>query len=332
MTETCLLEVVHGSRLYGTVHAESDLDITTVWLPSAQDVLLGETDWTIKDTNGHRPNTKNDVDHERMDLLRFVRSLADGQAPLIELLFAPEENHRVPAHPVFATLVDNLDLAVPCKPARFLTYMEAQAPSFGIRSPRTEVAEKAAAHLERLESALDVLKIADVADELVKALGSRFVSVGTSKTSQPMLFLCGKALAFGAAARLAADAARRIADQPSMAVGETEKDWKSVYHALRFAHEAIEFYTEGHIEFPRKDAARLMAVKTGVVPEDEVADEMRRLLDVVPRAAQASGLRDVADVDFLNDCVASVYARRVGSHFFPELSLDAFVPPAKRGL
>jgi hypothetical protein len=331
MTETCLLEVVHGSRLYGTVHAESDLDITTVWLPSAQDVLLGETDWTIKDTNGHRRNTKNDIDHEQMDLLRFVRSLADGQAPLIELLFAPEENHRVPAHPVFATLVDNLDLVVPCKPARFLTYMEAQAPSFGIRSPRTEVAERAAAHLERLDAALDVLRVEDVAEDLVKTLASRFVSVGMSKTSTPMLYLCGKALAFGAAARLAANAARRIAEQPATDVFETEKDWKPVYHALRFAHEAIEFYTEGRIKFPRKDAARLMAVRAGRVPEDEVADEMAFLLDAVPRAAQASGLRDVADMNFLNECVASIYAQKVGSHFFPELSLDAFVPTAKRG-
>lgn len=336
MTETCLLEIVHGSRLYGTVHGDSDLDLKSVWLPSAQDILLGATDWTINDTNGHRANTRDDVDHERMDLLKFSRLLAAGQPSCIEMLFAPEDNHRVSAHPVFATFGDNLDLSVPCKPNRFLTYIEAQAPAFGVRSARAEVAERAAQHLEALGLNLDDLTVGEVADRLVSALGSRFVTTGMSKPSpagsrQPLLYLCGKALAFGARARLAADAARRISEQPdAVTVATAEKDWTSVYHAVRFGYEALEFYRTGYIEFPRPGVPRLMDIRFGRVPEDEVADEMRMLLEAVPRAADDSSLRKDADVEFLNECVMTVYGEKVATRFMPEVPLDAFVASGKR--
>lgn len=335
MTETCLLEIVHGSRLYGTVHTESDLDIKSVWSPSAHDILVGRTDWSLNDTNGHRPNTKDDVDHERMDLLKFVRSLADGQAPLIEMLFAPEANHRVPAHPVIAMLVENIDLVVPCKPSRFLTYAEQAAPLFGVRSPRTEVAERVAIRLERLGPALESLKVSDVAELIVGELPSRFVSVGASKQEaggQPLLFVCGKAYSFGASGKLVADAARRIADRPCVVEEGKEKDWVSIYHAVRFGAEALEFFEQGRIEFPRRDVSRLMDVRAGVVPDDEIADELRHLLDAVPRAATSSGLREAVDVEFLEQCVASVYAQKIRSAHCMDLSLDAFVSAEKPDL
>lgn len=337
MSETCLLEVVHGSRLYGTVHAESDLDLKSVWLPSARDVLLGETDWTINNTNGHRRNTKDDVDHERMDLLKFVRSLSEGHVPFIEVLLAPESAQRVAPHPVVRMLADNIELVVPNKPSLFLTYIEAQAPSFAVKSPRAEVAAAAANYLEGLGADLDRLQVADVAEGLLSSVISKFVSTGVSKTapvgeSHRLLFVCGKAFSFGASARSAAEGARRVAGPAAPARTSAKKDWKSVYHALRFAHEAVEFYTTGHIGFPRPDVPRLMDVRAGRVPDDEIADEMYSLLREVPRAAAGSGLRDAVDVDFLLECVASVYADKVRAEFFQNVALEPFVFATNRGL
>jgi predicted nucleotidyltransferase len=70
--------VVHGSTLFGTSDAESDVDVKSVWLPSPRDILLGRTDWTVFEGDQSRRNAPGDLDHEQHDIIRYLKLVASG--------------------------------------------------------------------------------------------------------------------------------------------------------------------------------------------------------------------------------------------------------------
>jgi hypothetical protein len=88
-------------------------------------------------------------------------------------------------------------------------------------------------------------------------------------------------------------------------------DWKALSHAVRVANEALELLSTANVTFPLPNAAHILDIKRGLLPYDEVANEIERLLVEVESASESSTLRDEADQAFIDNLVQREYKQSV---------------------
>jgi predicted RNase H-like nuclease len=89
-------------------------------------------------------------------------------------------------------------------------------------------------------------------------------------------------------------------------------DWKALSHAVRVGREAVELFETGAIVFPLRCADRLLQIKRGVLPYQDVATEIETLLEEVEAAAAHSRLPREPRLDLMEEIVASAYRKRIG--------------------
>lgn len=334
MSAYCFAHVMHGSRLFGTSHKDSDVDMKSVWIPSSDDILLGEVNWTSNDTRDHRPNTRDDVDHEQHDLLRFLNLLAAGQPMAIEMLFVPDDLHLSEPHPSWYAIRSNAHVVIPRASGKFMGYIEDQAIGFGVKGERFAAASRALEMLENLGQGAG-RNIGAIAASLVNEVRSPHVQIVPTKDRDghdlPVLRICNRSVPFGDKITQATKMARSVVDSygdraRKLAEGNF-RDWRSLSHAMRLAGEALELYSTGSITFPRPDAEYLLAIKQARVAAERISTDIGDLMEKVTHAVAASDLPDVADRELLNSFVVDVYGEQVRRDRSPEdkSELEAFM-------
>ena len=80
---------------------------------------------------------------------------------------------------------------------------------------------------------------------------------------------------------------------------------------MRVANEALELLATANVTFPLPNAAHILEIKRGLLPYDDVASEIERLLEEVERASEVSALRDEADQGFIDTLVSRVHKESV---------------------
>jgi len=323
MDARLVASILHGSHLFGTATEDSDTDYKSVWIPAPRDILLGRVGWSSNDdgtSDSSRPNTKDDVDDERHDLLRFINLLVTGQPMALEMLFAPRRFHRAEPHPAWAALEANPERVLSRESGKFLGYCRRQALAYGLKGERVEAAEKAVAALRQAADAFGPKdKLGPHIDAVIAAVGSEHVH------EEPRTMATGRVIRhLRVASKMAAETvpleeAIAIAEGVVADYGERArrsrdaagKDWKALSHALRIGYEAMELFSEGHITLPRPEAAHLLDVKRGRIDPEEVGKEIVALLGDVEKAASRSGLPDTADIPFLEGVVVQAHAEAV---------------------
>ena len=321
MPQNFLVRVTHGSHLFGTNTETSDMDIKSVVQPSVEEILLGKVNWSkAVGADDTRANTKDDVDDERHDLLRYMQMLTNGQPMALEILFAPDHFHIGDTHPVWRELQANSDRLISRKSQKFLGYCRQQAMSHGLKGERLDAAEKVQRILDRLVKDEGPRKILGAYLHMIVAeVKSPHVSEVFRKTVDGKELSHLKISNKLAAATIELKDAKDICDnvvqnygrRARMAQEGQGKDWKALSHALRIGYEALELFERSFITFPRPEAGYLLAVKQGKVDPDVVGNEIEDLLYKVEEASENSSLPEEADVDFMNEMVIKNYGEAV---------------------
>jgi hypothetical protein len=315
MSAVCIARVVHGSTLFGTSDAESDVDVKSVWLPSPRDILLGRTDWTVFEGDQSRRNAPGDLDHEQHDIIRYLKLVASGHPVPVEMLFAPDFAHQEEPHEIWRKLTELAPLIVPSSVSKFMGFIEEQSAGFGVGGARITAVRAAMETLEAAKIRHPKATVGDVAQEVVDAAGSPHVRIDVRADGSRFLLIAGRSIIFenkaSAAHKLAwmliesFDAkARKLAD------GD-RKNWKAVSHAIRIAEEALELSTSGSITLPRPNAEELLAIKHGRVPVADIAARIEYLIPAVGKAERTSPLNAVPDEEAMEDFVVETYGHQV---------------------
>jgi predicted nucleotidyltransferase len=104
-----LYQVVSGSQLYGTTTPESDVDYSSVFMPTAYDLFsLQKCDYindSTKSSSEERRNTVEDVDNQKYSLQRFMHLVLHGNPNLLEILFC---KNPLIEDPVFTPIKENV--------------------------------------------------------------------------------------------------------------------------------------------------------------------------------------------------------------------------------
>jgi hypothetical protein len=126
---------------------------------------------------------------------------------------------------------------------------------------------------------------------------------------------CNRKVSFGNTIKAAHEIFSRIYDnygkRAKLAQSNEGIDWKALSHAVRVANEALELLSTANVTFPLPNAAHILEIKRGLLPYDDVASEIEKLLEDVERASEVSTLRDEADQSFIDALVSRVHKQAV---------------------
>lgn len=319
-----IVNIKFGSHLYGTTTPASDLDFKSVYIPSARDILLQRVKGSINSARQKAEKEKNlpgEVEEESYSLQRYLELAAQGQTVALDILFAPEWSMTEPPAPEWQEIVNNRHRILTKRSAAFIGYCRQQANKYGIKGSRVAAARKALSLLDKLVmdhgttrklgefDTVIAAEIADVEHMLV-------VDIPLASGQEIRHWdVCGRKLPYTSSIKNARDITQRLVDEYGQRALQAESqqgvDWKALSHAVRVGTQAIEVLQTGHVTFPLPNAARVLAIKTGQIPYQEVSTEIEGLLERVEAEAQRSSLPATPDMDWINDFVTRIYREAV---------------------
>lgn len=320
-----IMATAFGSHLYGTDTPASDRDWKAVRIPSAREILLQRVVPTITDhtkSDGTAKNTAGDVDRETWALHQFFKLVSEGQTVAMDALFSPPSAWVQAPHPIWCEVVAYRHRLVSSKAASFLGYCRQQANKYGIKGSRMAAAEMVAELLSFLHREHPGAKLGDVSSLIEPRLrfaGAEhiaFVDIPTpSGGTIRHLEVCGRKTPYTASLKSAAEVFARLFDQygerARAAKSNKGVDWKALSHAVRVGRQALELLATGFVTFPRPEATRLVAIKTGTLPYTQVAEEIEGLLVEVEEAARCSPLPAEPDHAFMEELTVRAYRSAV---------------------
>lgn len=315
-----LVTMRFGSHLYGTDTPASDIDLKSVHLPDATSILLGRVKAVITDNtkaDKSARNTAEDVDRESFTLQRFLGLVAEGQTVALDMLFAPEWALQGEPHPIWREIQANRHRLLTRRYAAFVGYCRTQANRYGIRGSRVAAARAAteflASALEDHGSTAKLGIVAPYVEEMTAEMEHMELEDRPQQHGQTIRHwsVCNKMMPYTASIKSAHETmAKLVAEYGHRALAAERNegvDWKAVSHAVRIATQAIELLQTGNVVFPRPDAERLKAIKSGAVAYREVAEEIDALLPAVVAAAEASTLPEKADAEWIDALVLAAH-------------------------
>jgi hypothetical protein len=320
--EKIIVRIEFGSHLYGTSTLSSDRDYKSVYVPCASDILLQR----VKGSLGHKvkrfegdKNAPEDTDDELYSLQRYLGLLSEGQTVTIDMLFTP---YPLITSPLWEEIRANKDLLLTKRSAAFVGYCRTQANKYGIKGSRVAAAKEAMdlfkAQLDRLGT---TAKIREIGNCLLPLVGEHTQIVDFETTqghTERFIECCNRKVSFGNTIKAAFEIYSRIYDsygkRAKLAQTNEGIDWKALSHAVRVANEALELLATANVTFPLPNATHILEIKRGLLPYDDVANEIEKLLEEVERASEVSTLRDEADQDFIDALVCREHRKSVRDH------------------
>lgn len=319
-----IVEMRFGSHLYGTSTPSSDLDIKSVHIPDARDILLQRVKPVIShNTKDDRTakNTADDTDHESYSIQKYLTLAAEGQTVALDMLFAPDFAFMREPDPLWREIQANRGRLLTRRYSSFVGYCRQQANKYGIKGSRMAAARAAVGMLAVQMDALGTTaKLEEIDAELVQ-LAAAHEHVSLIDIESPgdrmvrHLEVCNRKAPYTATIKNAHAVYKSLFDEYGKRALAAERnegvDWKALSHAVRIGRQAIEVLETANVVFPRPDAAHLLAVKTGQLPYDAVADEIERLLAEIEIASERSSLPEAPDREWIDGFVAEVHRQTV---------------------
>jgi hypothetical protein len=302
-----IVKMKFGSHLYGTDTPNSDTDYKGVFMPSADQVLLGRIPKSINEQTKRGSETKNtadDVDTEIYSLHYFIHLACEGETVALDMLHAPS-NMILEDSCTWRRIVDNRQKFYTRNLKAFIGYARRQAAKYGIKGSRLNDALRVVECL----SNYGLKRICDIWDTLPE--GEHIAKHPPNENNERMYEVCGRKVGERATIEYAHDIFKKFAD----AYGERAKqaarnegiDWKAVSHTFRAAYQVKEILTEGKITFPLREADFLRNVKGGMYDyQTEIAPKLDSLMDEVEVLSAESTLPIKPDREFWDSFICNV--------------------------
>lgn len=322
-----IVSIKFGSHLYGTSTPSSDIDIKSVHVPDARDIVLQRVQETISDKREKGFGEKNlpgELDDESVSLQRFLDLASAGKTVALDMLFAPEWAMLEPPEVEWNVIVANRRRLLTREAGSFINYCRQQANKYGIKGSRMAAARLALRTVsDLLERNLPSSRLAQFGEEIERATcGVEHLSIvdipnSANGETQRHWEVCGRKLPYAASIKNVHDILGHLVDEYGKRAlqAETEQgiNWKALSHAVRIGTQALELLSTGHITFPVPNAEHILAIKTGRLPYRMVATEIENLLVRVETASTVSSLSEKADREWIDDFVFRTYANEVAS-------------------
>jgi hypothetical protein len=290
-----------GSRLYGTDTDDSDTDFISVYLPTFDQLIVGDYPDEIN-LNTSSPELKNlpsDTDHTVYSIHRFLQLCIEGKQQAIDLLYG-NPNKLLQTSLIWDSLLSLRHMFVSKDLIKIIDFLNRQISCYGNRDDKG--LSKIHSKIEDLLSSYDKdTKIYEIAHELHVDRNAYFVTNmnktldivewSTVKTCTKNVFyrICGKSFEVSLTLGNLSKAVNLMVLKSTVAYIRTKQNinWKEVCHALRIGYQTRYILTERGFTYPLPETDFLMQAKQGklnfinqVQPElEKLVSEIRYLLD-----------------------------------------------------
>jgi len=294
-----IVKMKFGSHLYGTDTENSDIDYKGVFLPSREEILLGDIPKCKSFTTGNYEdkNSPSDLDEEIYSLHYFIKLACGGQTVAMDMLHAPEE-FLIETSKIWQAIVRHKNKFYTKNLNSFVSYARRQASKYGIKGSRLNAVSRV---LSLLKLNDPKLKLRNIWDQLPRI--EHCYETGVDPNGLRQFQICGKILQESSSIGYVIPILEKFYDdyghRAKLAAENKNIDWKAISHALRAALQTKEIMTQGTISFPLKDAPFLMKVKAGKLDyTTEVAPVLESLMDEVEKLVSHSDLPEKVDIDY----------------------------------
>jgi hypothetical protein len=294
-----IVKMKFGSHLYGTDTENSDIDYKGVFLPSREEILLGNIPKCRSFTTGNceDKNRPGDVDEEIYSLHYFIELACDGQTVAMDMLHAPEA-FLIETSEIWEAIVGQKNKFYTKSLNSFVSYARRQASKYGIKGSRLHAASQV---LTLLKSNDPKSKLRNIWDQLPRI--EHCYETGVDPNGLRLYQICGKIFQESSSIGYVIPILEKFYDdyghRAKLAAENKNIDWKAISHALRAAIQTKEIMTQETITFPLKDAPFLMKVKAGKLDyTSEVAPVLESLMDEVEKLVSQSDLPEKVDIDY----------------------------------
>lgn len=309
-----IVEMVFGSKVYGTSTPESDTDYKGVAIPSGKDIVLQKTFSSINTSTGNdsSKNTKDDVDREIYSLHYYLKLLAEGQTGAIDMLFTPKE-YIIQTSPTWERIVNNKDAILNKNMTSFVGYCKGQAAKYSLKGEYLEALElvlgyygkvsnqsRVSQHIPPIHQQIKVVTIYNkttLVDDYYIQVGPKTKVPFSAKVQTLLQTYQEQYEQYGARAHAA----------------KTNQglDLKALYHACRIVDEGIELLKTGNITFPRPNARFLLDIREGKVPFETISIYIDEGLKELTSLKETSKLRNEPDRKYIEEFILSEYVEQV---------------------
>lgn len=314
-----ILEIVHGSHLYGTSTPESDEDFVGVFLPPADYVFglksVEEVDLGFKDKGDDGKNTAAAVDRKLYEFRKFLRLCLDNNPNILEVLFVNDEN-IIHVDDRFGKALLEMKEIMPSKRCipKFIGYANAQKHKMVIKQD----------HFNELMSGYRILEITE--DKLT--MGQLYDRMDKSSDYKNLFLKKGGGLHIhvgdicfepGVYVKKARRRMKERLDKVTNRVNLFTKygfDTKFASHLIRLLYEGIELLETGKLEFPLKKAPMLRAIRDGEMKMHEVLQLADDIQSDIENLKVKSDLRDKPEYNKVEEfCMCTMILSSVPCSF-----------------
>jgi hypothetical protein len=316
-----IMKSVFGSYLYGTNIESSDKDYKFVFLPTARDLVLQKV------KNHQQQNTKNsdltknnadDIDCEGFSLQNWFYLLSQGQTLAVEMLFTPKKM-LLETSPLWKHIQNNKHKLISRKISPFVGYVRAQSSKYCIKAERMNAVEWAMNYFKSIcDRGLGRSTVINYISDFEKVvLTNPHIELETKNenVNHNYLMVCGRKVVLNASARTAFEMYEYIYKDYGYRTERAAKtdsiDWKSLYHAVRIAHEANELINTGIITLPRPEAPLLLNIRNGLLSYDEVTSILEDQNDRLQENLIKTTLPEEPDYVFIEDVIYEQHIQKI---------------------
>lgn len=331
-----------GSKLYGTATPESDTDFKGIFLPEANDILLGKAPKSIQmnTNNSSAKNTASDIDEEYFSLQYFLEMAIKGETIAIDMLHAPL--NQIELDPKYGWIWEfihkNRSKFYTTDMKAYLGYVRKQAAKYGIKGGRLSAVQKVLEWAKTLPRSVPVdldesgarIKNAVLIDGVMHCearigqffntapIDGEYCTIISNVGQIRCLQLCSSSYQETLSVNQFVKNVQKMYDnygeRARQAANNENIDWKSLQHACRGGLQLLEIYTTNDLKYPLQNASLLKDIKSGKITFSKVQEYLEDLVDKVDlhsKLAAEQGLPNKVDRTLWDDFVINQYTRIV---------------------
>jgi len=295
-----LFLTVHGSHLYGLNHADSDVDIKGVFLPTNREIVLGNIPKTVKYTSGddNSKNSKEDCDVELFSLNYFFDLASRGDTGAISMLSAPE-NLVIIQSDTWRNIVLHKSMFYSKNMAGLIGFVRTQANKYCEKGDRLKCAIDAEYFFE---ARCPDSKLIDFWDDLPN--GSHIEKI--DKDGRKFYSVCNRLIQDTSKSSYACSIVKSIVSsygkRSISAFNNNGLDWKAISHAFRVSNELSDLYKFGTIKYPLVNSETILDIKLGKLDfKNYVLPRLNSLMDEVNALSEKSNFPQEVDKKRIDD-------------------------------
>lgn len=331
----------YGSQLFGTNTPESDMDLKGVFLPTADQILLGKIPETIsfntKSSAKNEKNTKDDVDCQLYSFDYFIDLACRGQTVALEMLWAmdyPPQMRMIMDEPMVLLPSNVLNMAkmwmdlvrlrhdfITKNMQAFTGYARSQAVRYSIKGDKLNTVKCVVQSLKNL-----IVSTGDKHDKIGNHFGKpgqnglKFVYENdpnviwiTDPGNMEMMNVCKRSLQASVSLDYALGVMQGVVDtygkRAQAAADHDGADFKALSHAVRISLELKDLYQNGNLSFPfdHERAETLKEMKRGEWTVAQIMEQVDGLIEVVEKLAAGSNYPEKVDRKPFDKMILEVY-------------------------